>query len=268
MTHGDFCQEVVDRLRQARKYRHLCEDTLYRVADWAGRRHPNGKTAVRAAKRKLHQVYGAYLDAFRFARVEELLGGLSPSLPDADLRAACYEILQCHASTAERLPIMAGFYRDLFEEIGQPRTLLDLACGLHPFALPWMGLDRAVRYVAYDIDHRLVGAANDFFRCVGHGPGAVCRDILVSGPDLEADVVFLFKSVPCLEQQMKGATGDLLRRLRADYVVVSFPVRTLGGREKGMAQHYDALMDRMVDDLKVPVRKMAYPVETFYVLGG
>ncbi len=268
MTHSDLCREVVDRLRQARKYRHLCEDTLYRVADWAGRRHPNGKAAVRAAKRKLHQVYGAYFDAFQFARVEDLLGRLSPSLPDADLRTVCYEILQCHASTAERLSMMAGFYRDLFEEIGQPRTLLDLACGLNPFALPWMELDRAARYVAYDIDHRLVCAVNDFFRCVGRDPGAACRDILVSGPDLEADVVFLFKSIPCLEQQVKGAGIGLLRRLRADYVVVSFPARTLGGREKGMAQHYDALMDRMVDALKVSVRKMAYPAETFYVLGG
>ena len=42
-------------------------------------------------------------------------------------------------------------------------------------------------------------------------------------------------------------------RLRVDYVVASFPARTLSGREKGMAQHHDALMDRIVDALKVSV---------------
>ncbi len=266
MASSDPTRQVVDRLKRTRKYRHLCEDTLTRVAGWALCRHPGAGPAVKAAKRKLHQVYGAYFNPVRWDRVEALLDSLSTGMPEAGLRAVCSSILRCHASTAERLPIMAEFYPALFGQIGQPRTLLDLACGLNPFALPFMGLAAETAYRAWDIYTRLIGEVNRFLGFLGHRPGGACRDLLASPPGLEADVIFLLKSIPCLEQQEKGAGVDLLRRLRAPYVVVSFPSHSLGGKGKGMVQHYEGEVSRMVDALKVSVRRMAYPGETFYIL--
>ena len=160
---------------------------------------------------------------------------------------------------------MEDFYPALFREIGRPNIILDLACGLHPFALPWMGLAPETEYYAMDVDHRLISLANDFFVRMGRSPTAGCRDILVSPPDRKADVVFLLKSIPCLEQQEKGIGARLLRGLHARYAVVSFPVRTLGGRDKGMRRHYERLVTRMVDELGLPVHKMAYPTEIFYI---
>ena len=77
--------------------------------------------------------------------------------------------------------------------------------------------------------------------------------------------MFLFKTIPCLEQQEKGAGVRLLRSLRARCAVVSFPARTLGGRDKGMALHYDQFMAEMIRELGISMNKIPYPNEVFYV---
>ena len=258
-------EEVVAAFRQSLKYRHLCEDTLRRIAGWATARHPARKDAVKAGKRKLHQVYGAYLDGAGLGRVEEGVRAISPGLSGEALRGACRQILACHASTAERLSILEEVYPALFRETGAPGSILDLACGLNPFTLPWMGLGPETAYRSWDVDGRLVAAINDFLARLGRPPAAVCRDLLVSTPDEPVDVVFLFKTIPCLEQQEKGAGVRLLRSLRARCAVVSFPARTLGGRDKGMALYYDQFMAEVIRELGVSTVKIAYPSEVFYV---
>jgi 16S rRNA (guanine(1405)-N(7))-methyltransferase len=258
--------ELIGVLKRSRKYANLCEDTLTRIADWAAARHKAPKSAIKAAKRKLHQVYGAYFDRLDLARVEELVQTLPSAATEDAVRATCREILACHASTAERLPLIDRLYPELLAATGAPSVILDLACGLHPFALPWMALPPQARYHACDIDHRLIDAVSLFLKRTGRRATAECRDILVSLPDGEADVAFLLKTVPCLEQQEPGATVRLLRRLRARHVVVSFPAKTLGGREKGMRDHYDRVMSRIAEELRAPTRRLDYPNETFYVV--
>ena len=144
--------------------------------------------------------------------------------------------------------------------------MVDLACGLHPFALPWMGLDPEAYYAAYDIDGRLAAPVNALLKVLGRAPGMVCRDVLVSPPEDRADVALLLQAVPCLEQQERGTGVRLLERIRAECFVVSFPCQSLGGSSKGMEQHYEGLASRMADQLHFSVKKLAYPRETFYVL--
>lgn len=256
---------MAERLRRTPKYKHLSEDTLHRVADWAIARHKAPRDAIKAAKRKLHQVYGAYFDRVNFTLIEGLIHSLSPTATEDALRETCRKVLACHASTAERIAIMEDFFPALFREVGRPGSILDLACGLNPFALPWMGLGLETEYWALDVDGRLIAAINDFLAHIGRPPGASCRDLLVSPLDEDADVAFLLKTIPCLEQQERGAGLRLLRGLRARYAVVSFPGRSLGGRDKGMGQHYDRIMMGMAEELGAPVHKMAYPGETFYI---
>ena len=263
---GDPVQGIVEQLGRSKKYGHLCEDTLLHVVDRACQGHPTAKAALKAAKRKLHQVFGAYSERVDYARIEGIVDGLDRSTPDDGVRAACREILAFHASTADRLPIVDLLYPSLFRETGRPHRVVDLACGLHPFALPWMGLDPEARYDAYDIDGRLAAPVNAFLEVLGRVPGMVCRDVLVSPPEARADMALLLQSIPCLEQQERGAGVRLLKRIRAECFVVSFPCQSLGGRAKGMAQHYEGLASRMADQLHFSVKKLAYPRETFYVL--
>ena len=94
----------------------------------------------------------------------------------------------------------------------------------------------------------------------------VCRDVLVSEPTDEADVVFLLKTLPCLEQQEKGSSARLLGALRAPFVVASFPNESLGGRGKGMPAHYAAIIEKIASGIFGQVVRIAHEPETFYVL--
>ena len=78
------------------------------------------------------------------------------------------------------------------------------------------------------------------------------------------DVVFLLKSLPCLEQQEKGFGARLLREANARFAVISFPARSIGGRDKGMVRHYERFMKKMAGELGLSVSKHVYPTETFY----
>jgi 16S rRNA (guanine(1405)-N(7))-methyltransferase len=267
--------EVVRGLRESRRYGGLSEPTLIRVARWSLRTRGGRQAALKAAKRKLHQVYGAYLAPSAIATAERVAeriaaGGLS----EEEQRSLCLEVLRQHASTAERLPFLEPFYADLLKGLPPVGSVVDLACGLNPFAIPWMGLPPGATYLAVDIDERLAAALdrlNSSLPLAGRaGEGVSLTGLahdLAGGPlQATGDLVLLLKAIPCLEQQEPGAGGRLLRSLDARCVVVSFPARSLGGREKGMRQTYDRLLTKIVEGTGRSIERLDYPNETVYRL--
>jgi 16S rRNA (guanine(1405)-N(7))-methyltransferase len=261
--------EIVRGLRASRRYRSLAEPALLRVARWAVEAHagPGRQSALKAAKRKLHQVYGAYLSPSAVTVAERAAERIAAgNLDAAEQRGLCLEVLRQHASTAERLLFLEQFYGDLLEGLPPVRSVLDLACGLNPFALPWMQLPAGTDYVALDVDERL---ARVFDRLGEAWPVALrglAQDLAAGPPDVDADLVLLLKAIPCLEQQEPGAGRRLLQSLDAPAVVVSFPARSLGGREKGMRDTYDRMLRQMVGGSGRTVEVLSYPTETVYRL--
>ncbi len=258
---------VVEAGGNSRKYRHLCRDMVTRVVDWAVARSHSEADAVKRAKRKLHQVHGAYMQGWDAGASHELLGSLPPHPDIAALRTVCRRIMEQHASTRERLPVLDGLYAAIFEVTGVPRRLLDLGCGLHPFALPWMNLPPESEYSAWEVDGQMVALVNRFLTLAGRRPLARWRDGLARFPREEADVILLTKMLPSLEQQRRGCSAELLQALNAPFVVVSFPVRARGGREKGMRAHYTRAMDGLLAQCPWPaVGRVEWGHEVFFVL--
>jgi 16S rRNA (guanine(1405)-N(7))-methyltransferase len=264
---GTCIERISGLLSEAPKYRNLSSETLERISRWACLRYRSDKEILKAAKRKLHQVYAAYLTPKASARLTRMVGDPQVGESPTTMRDACREALSYHASTAERLPILEELYSQIFSITGTPRLILDLACGLHPFALPWMELPEVSRYLAMDIDCELMALIGDFFGT--YQPGVLvseCRDIMVRPPEDPADLAFLLKAVPCLEQQERGASLRLLRNLRVRHAVVSFPARSLSGRSKGMEEHYAGMVDELLAELGVRAEVLSYPSEIFYVI--
>lgn len=259
--------EIVQRLRESRHYAHLAEPALVRVARWSAGAHKGRQAAVKAAKRKLHQAYGAYLSPGAVSAAEgaaeEIGAGV---LGDDEQRALCLDVLGRHASTAERLPFLERFHADLTAGLPPLRSVVDLACGLHPFALPWMDVPTGASYLAVDVDERLARVFDRLGRNWRVDLRGLACDLTEGPPDVEADLVLLLKSIPCLEQQEPGAAKRLLKSLDAPVVVVSFPALSLGGREKGMRQTYDRLLREMVEGTGREIEVLAYPTETVYRL--
>lgn len=257
---------ITARLMGTRKYRDLYEPTLERISQWATERYPSDRGAEKAAKRKLHQAYGAYITPRLTGRVEALMESLPPGGSPDELKPACRRILECHASTRERLDYVEELYRDIEQVIGRPSSVLDLASGLNPFTLPWMALAPGASYRCVDIDCRLMGLVNRMLCCLPGDNSAVCGDVLISIPSGDSEVVLLLKALTCLERQQPGVSAGFLSELKADHVVVSFPTRSLGGRTPGMAAHYDEIMCHLIAKLGWHATTLRYPSETVHLL--
>ncbi len=258
--------QITHALQNSRKYKYLCDDTLSRIADWASNTQPNQTQAIKAAKRKLHQVYGAYLSRWNPKRIEKILLSLGDAPTDEALEEGCRQILSLHTSTAERLGMLEEIYRSIFEITGQPQRILDLGCGLSPFALPWMNLPADAQYQGWEIDQRMVDQINRFFQIAAPQSVAYCRDVLAETPDQQVDVALCLKLLPCLQQQVPGISPRLIRDLPASFVVVSFPVRSIGGRGKNMPQNYAGFFEPILDQLGLAATKLEWADELVYVV--
>ena len=218
------------------KYSDVCPDTVARLSAQAAARFRSPKEADKAVKGALHQITGAFMTPDELKRARKLLAQREKSPAEA-LR----ETLRLHASTRERLAHMDEFYDALLGPLGA-RTLLDLACGLNPLYLGSRGY--AVR--GMDISGGCVDLVNDWAAAQGWDVTAECRDLLCDPPLPEADAALAMKLLPVLEQQEKGAAQRLLKRIPAPIVVVTFPMKTLGGRGVGMERHYSEWFEAAV----------------------
>lgn len=184
------------------------------------------RAAVKATKTRLHQTLGAFW--LKRPRYDAWLGELRAAAASEDaLRAACFEIMRWHASTAERLDDLDAFYAAILPS--PVHSVVDLGCGLNPLALPWMPLAPGADYRAYDADRSLVSFVGDWLEMAGAGT-AETVDILAGAPDWDADVALLLKLLPSLEAADRDAPGRLLSQVRSPVVVVSYPLSSLGKR--------------------------------------
>lgn len=231
--------QLVEKVQSNRKYQSIIPELVQRLAEDALRRGLRGKPAVKDVRNKLHQIGGAYFR--RFPDYQELQNSLK-DLPKAkDSKAIhqfCKQAMQAHASTAERLPILEEFFATCLAPIAPVSSVLDLACGLNPLAVPWMPLVENGTYFACDIYLDMLALVQTFFDHVGLNGQAKPFDLTGRLPEEGAQVAFLLKSIPCLEQVDKSIARRLLQSTRADHILVSFPVRSLGGSQKGMLEFY------------------------------
>jgi 16S rRNA (guanine(1405)-N(7))-methyltransferase len=240
-------ERLVEAVRSTHKYRTVAPDL---VRDLGARELAKGrgwKEAVKATKRRLHQVAGAYMDMG--PRYPEWLRELRAASPDGfePLRAACAEVMKHHSSTRERLPLLDEFYPPLLAGLPPIRAVLDIGCGLHPLALPWMGLPAGVEYTALDIYEDMAAFLTEFLALLPVRGHAEARDILQSLPPEHVDLALLFKTVACLEHVDREAGRRLLEAVPADVLLVSFPAQSLTGRRgKGMEVNYEAHFRELV----------------------
>jgi 16S rRNA (guanine(1405)-N(7))-methyltransferase len=236
--------DVVAAVLASRRYRSLHPPFVRRVAvaEAAGAR--SQAELVKRTKRALHQIFGAYLPTP--PRYDRLLAELRAAETETDVRTVLRRAMAQHASTRERLDHLEPFYAALAERVGTPRSILDVACGLQPLALPWWGLPAGAEIHAWDIDTALVGFVGACLEPLGFTARAAAVDLLAVPAWPLTEVALVLKTLPCLEQQAPGAGEALLAAIPAPRLVVSFPTRSLGGRHKGMggtyARRFEALL--------------------------
>jgi len=143
---------------------------------------------------------------------------------------------------------------------------MDVACGLNPLAWSWMPFDVGVSYLAYDIYTDMIHFIQDFITLAGINGRAEIRDVLFDPPTGPVDLAFILKSLPCLEQINKMAASTLFEAIRARYLIVSYPVASLGGQKKGMLENYDAHFRRLATGRRWSVKSFEFSTELAFLV--
>jgi 16S rRNA (guanine(1405)-N(7))-methyltransferase len=259
-------EELVRLVAAGAGYRGLSRELIASVGARELAKRRNLKEAVKATRSKLHQVTGAYFPRQEYDRWLALLREAAATGEGELVRAVCRTILAQHASTRERLPILDELYSQTLGDFAPITSVIDVACGLNPLAIPWMPLAPGAEYRAYDVYPELAAFLNEALPLLGVRSTATVADVTVSPPAEHAQVALVCKALPCLEQLDKAAGSRLLDTLDAQRLLVTYPVRSLGGRGKGMIATYDAQLRRLLEGRDWDVARYEFTTELAFVL--
>lgn len=241
--------KMVEHVLGSRKYAamDLPEETVQDLIRQEIAFGKNPKEVEKSMREKLHQIIAPYLGDPDYPMEEEHLKEASAQGEEA-VKNWCMHMLSVHTSSKERIPYMEEFYRTIFEHIGKPQSILDVACAFNPFAFPWMDLPKSTAYHAYDLHTPRVNLINSFFKVYGIEPMAETRDILLNPPAVQADTAFFFKEAHRFESRKKGCNRNFWISLPVKTIVVTLPAENLTGQHQ-MRDRQRNLVEKNIEGL-------------------
>ncbi len=269
MPNKETVKAISGKITASKKYKGLYPKTIERIVEVCLEKYPE-KEAEKRARNLLHQIWGSYYqtrpDFKKLLKKLEQNAKIVGGPTSHNLKETVLPILQLQSSIKERTPILNDFYQKIFAITGPPKSIIDWACGLNPLSWPWMNLPKNCYYLGFDIDKE----QNDFLNNVFKIAGLKCfqvklGDILVDKSP-QTDLIFLFKILPLLEHQQKGVSLGVLKRMPAKFLVVSFPTKTIGGRQKNMVDFYSKQFHDLVRNEPWQIKKILFPTELVFII--
>lgn len=263
----DRINNLVAKISGSRKYKNLAipPDTIRDLVHQAESHGLPAADIEKVVREKLHNVVAPYLGDPDYEKLKTSLAALPDNVESSILKDWCLAVLREHASTRERIPILDEFYSRIFEFTGKPRSILDLACGLNPFSLPWMKLENDVRYDAFDLHQPRIDLIASFLSHTHQMGSGTHADILVQPPQQNADVAFFFKEAHRFDQRQPGVNRTFFQAVPAKYLLVSLPTASLTGRRSMLDQDH-RLIDQAVSGLSWKVHEILFENEIVFCI--
>jgi 16S rRNA (guanine(1405)-N(7))-methyltransferase len=267
MNADSRLETLMDQVQKNRKYHHIDPNFIKRLSQEALNKGLKGKTAVKSVRNKLHQVGGAYFrQKVDYEQIKKEVRSLPSDLESQDVKSFCLQTMQKHVSTAERIPILNNFYQACLESIAPIESVLDLACGLNPLAIPWMPLSGDCQYHACDIYTDMLEMIDVFSEHFHLQITTQPCDLTGDVPDIPVKLALILKSIPCLEQVDKTIGRRLMQTVNADHMLISFPVSSIGGHNKGMKTFYRAHFYDLLVDENWAVKEFIFETEMAFLV--
>lgn len=271
---NDKVFQLAEKIIASKKYRPLYRKTIVRVVSDCLKRYPPKQTEE-SSRNLLHQIWGAYF----FARPDfkklsgefkksRKIGGdpVSAKLNSQRVKETLLPILRLQSSIKERIPILDSFYRKIFAITGQPKSIVDWACGLNPLSWPWMNLPENCCYLGLDIDREQNDFLNNTFKIAGKNNFKTDLGDILTDESPQADIIFLFKILPLLEHQQKGISLEILEKMPAKFLVVSFPTASIGGKQKNMIDFYSKQFHDLIRNQPWKIEEISFPTELVFII--
>lgn len=266
MPDNDQDNTLIEEVSRSPKYAQLAPTLVSRVTREESKKYNNKQQIVRSARTRLHQLTGAYLPTkLIYAQWLDRFMCLGRN-NRTGLEALSLSMMRLHASTAERLETLPVFFQQVLAPISPVSSILDLACGLNPLSIPWMPLADHFTYFAGDVVSPLVDFLQGYFEATGVNGFASLQDLSFAIPSEQVQLAMLMKTLPLMEQIERGLSQKILESLNAKHILVTYPLRSLGGRKKGMEETYRAQFDCLLAGKDWVVREFHFPNEIAYLV--
>jgi Ribosomal RNA methyltransferase (FmrO). len=180
----------------------------------------------------LHELYGLYTPK-EDKEIDKILFN-----DEMTLEQKIIDLLMLTRSTAERLNFYKEIYKNIFIE--KPLEILDLASGLNPISI-YFSDQKPKKYYYVDISERILDINYQILKELNIENEGWLIDLL--DPDdrifRHYQYIFFWKIFPILEKYDFYAPRNLLSKLDFDYLIISFPQKSLGKkRNLGLAWRY------------------------------
>jgi 16S rRNA (guanine(1405)-N(7))-methyltransferase len=182
------------------------------------------------------------------------------------------EIIESHQSTFERINGYRALYAKIFENPSLKRginKILDLGCGYNPFTYSY--LECSPKYFAVDINKDDSEFIQDYFNLENIDGKSVTLDLteenslkIVDEESQNSDICLMLKLLDSLESKRKGSSEELFKHIHSKLIVVSFPLKTIGG--KGEIKGKRRWFERIKNNKKYEIEEFDAENEKYYLL--
>jgi 16S rRNA (guanine(1405)-N(7))-methyltransferase len=215
------------------------------------------KEVIKKVREKLRLEYGMF---------SEDLSERDKILTESEKNKTITEkLLKTHKSTKERIKIYPFIYQKIFSITGKPKTILDLGCGMNPVSYPYMKVK--AKYYASELNKKDCYFLKKYFKKMKIKGKAFPIDL--KKPKLlnkipKVDVCFLFKVLDTIEKKGHKLAEEIIKTVKAKWIVVSFATQKLGGRP--MKHAYRGWLERMLKRLRYEFKIINEKNEIFYII--
>ncbi len=266
---------IATKIHASSKYRGLYFKTIERVVEDSLKRYSDPKLAEAKARLQLHQIWGAYYKTK--AKFPKLLKNFEKDLQESKaFKESILPLLKIHASVDERLNEYETIYNFILENVGKVESISDYGCGFNPILFMSYWNSYPINYLACDIDSEELDFIVKIYKIAKKYGYVDNLDLKTQASDLYVDnlfksqIIFLFKIVPVLLQQSPERFAEVLGSLDCEFLVVTFPIESLSGKNKGMEKFYSELFEKYVDKLskhkKISIKKQIFSNELLYII--
>lgn len=261
-------KELISEIKKKRELRELAEEFVRKQLISVLNQNPkialqletsfnhkssNYKQIIKLVRDKLRRSYGLFR--------QEKIDSDDPKV-----------LLKKHSSTKEREETYPHLYSKIFKITGQPKTILDLGCGINPFSLEYMNL-KELSYYAYDLSQKEIDILNKYFQTIHaknhkfHGQAEIfdIMDLHKLKNLPKADLCFLFKMTDILDAGKGHKNTEIaLKNIPARFVVISFSTKTMSGKPMNAPRR--KWMEWLCNRLRYDYTILEFENELFYVI--
>jgi len=257
--------EIADQVLRSKKYSTIDRGIVERLSTETITKYSKQKDIIKAVKKELHIIHESFLQDECHIKAEAIIDSYDGDDLKTD-KDISIQLMELHVSTKERLEQAAEVYGFIGRYVKPEDSVIDTGCGFNPFALPfYSGLPKS--YLALDIDISTVKTLNKYFNLSGLPYTAETCDIVLQTPAGNWDILFMFKLFPLLERQKKSRAFEIIKTMDAGISIISFPLKSSSGKEKGMEAFYSSQFENELPLCYFIIEKMKFINEMFYVIG-